>query len=107
MHEAGYRRRKDAYPNRWALRSDRAIASLQRGDRDDAAERLQAVLAWRARSGGAHGAHAKFEGAALAWALCRAAPGEATRSALDETLAPLAAFRGWTNWLADGWRDAG
>ena len=96
----------EEHANRWALRSDRAIASLQRGEWKDAAARLEAVLAWRARSGTADGANAKFERAALAFARCREAPGEATRSVLRETLLPVSSFRGWKRWLAEGWPDA-
>ena len=94
------------HANRWALRSDRAIASLQRGEWNDAGARLEAVLAWRARSGTADGANAKFERAALAFVRCREAPGEMTRSALREALLPVAGFRGWKRWLAEGWPEA-
>ncbi|HEY6543444.1 MAG TPA: hypothetical protein VIZ64_00915, partial [Dokdonella sp.] len=96
----------EEHPNRWAMRSDRAIASIQREDWSDAITRLEAVLAWRARSGRADGDNAKFERAALAWARCRAAPDAAARSALEDSLFALASFRGWKRWLASEWRGA-
>jgi hypothetical protein len=94
------------HPNRWTLRSDRAIASLAAGQWADASERLQAVLDWRERSEKPAGPSARFERAALAYARCRMQPGEEARARLREALQDAQAFRGWKRWPAKDWPAA-
>ena len=94
------------HPNRWTLRSDRAIASLAAGQWTDAIERLQAVLDWRARSDKPDGANARFERAALAYAQCRVTPGPGAQARLREALQDAPAFRGWKRWPAKDWPAA-
>ncbi|WP_395684381.1 protein kinase domain-containing protein [Dokdonella sp.] len=94
------------HPNRWTLRSDRAIASLAAGQWTDAIERLQAVLDWRARSDKPDGPNARFERAALAYARCRVQPGEVAQARLREALQDAQAFGGWKRWPAKAWPAA-
>lgn len=91
------------HPNRWTLRSDRAIASLAAGQWADASERLQAVLDWRERSDKPAGPSARFERAALAYARCRMQPGEEAQARLREALQDAEEFRGWKRWPAKDW----
>jgi serine/threonine-protein kinase len=94
------------HPNRWTLRSGRAIAGLAAGQWADAIERLQAVLDWRARNDKPGGASARFERAALAYARCRMQPDEAAQSQLREALLDAQTFSGWKRFAVQGWPAA-
>ncbi len=94
------------HPHRWALRSDRAIASLAAGHWSDAIERLQPVLDWRRRSEGAGGAGAGFERAALAYARCRAQADASRVRELSEALHDADGFKGWRRRYVQGWEAA-
>ncbi|MEO5560346.1 MAG: serine/threonine-protein kinase [Dokdonella sp.] len=90
--------RADADAPAWSKRSLRASAALMSGNWDDAIDRLQEVLAWRARKGSSGSAAARSERAQLAYATCRAAPDAANVNTLREALANRDGWSGWFGW---------
>ena len=82
----------------WSNLAHRASAALAHGDWSDAVARFGPVLAWRERLGRGEGPAARFDRAQLAYAQCRADPGEETRAALAASLAHAGGWSGWAAW---------